>query len=309
MNFVDLQCFVAAVEEMNFTRAAKRLYISQQSLSSHIAKLEEHYGLKLFDRNPPLTVTAAGDILLKYAHRLLKTELQASAELQALKGNYDGELRLGISSFRSNIMMPRLLPLCHERYPNVRIKLLEAPLAQVTESLLRGRVDMVIGYETEDGQEVHSDVLYEEEVKLAIPESIFDVCFAKAERERLLQLTRIPLLTVRNCPFIKLGEGTWLGDMVDACSREHGIKLNVQFETVSIETMISLCKAGIGAMVCPEIYIDEAVMRQKRIRLFCLSDPGFKKKVAVNYIENKYQSRAAKDFIAMAKELFGAPSA
>lgn len=292
---------------MNFTRAAKRLYISQQSLSSHIAKLEEYYGIKLFDRNLPLSVTPAGSVLLKYAHILLKVERQASTELQTLKGNYDCELRLGISSFRSNIMMPKLLPRCHVLHPDVRIKLLEAPLAQVTEALLKGRVDMVIGYEAEEGQGVHSDVLYEEEVKLAIPESILAAYFTIEERDSMAKRGRIPLTSVRNCPFIKLGEGTWLGDMVDACSRANSVEFQVQFETVSIETMISLCMAGTGVMVCPEIYIDEAEMRQRDIHIFCLKDPMFKKNIAINYTENKYQSKTAKDFIDLAKEIFGSP--
>ena len=46
MNFSDLECFLAAAEEKSFTRAANRLYISQQSLSAHILKLEKHYQAK-----------------------------------------------------------------------------------------------------------------------------------------------------------------------------------------------------------------------------------------------------------------------
>ena len=80
MNFVDLSCFVMAAEEMNFTRAAKRLYISQQSLSSHIAKLEEHYGVRLFDRSAPLTMTREGNLLLKHARAILDEENQIKEE-------------------------------------------------------------------------------------------------------------------------------------------------------------------------------------------------------------------------------------
>lgn len=58
---------IAAVEEMNFTKAAKRLYISQQSLSNYIAKLEKQFGVEFFNRKNTLTLTAAGESLYRYA--------------------------------------------------------------------------------------------------------------------------------------------------------------------------------------------------------------------------------------------------
>ena len=61
MNFRNLQYFLAAAEEKNFTHAARRLYISQQSLSGHVAKLEEELGVPLFERGPELKLTYAGE--------------------------------------------------------------------------------------------------------------------------------------------------------------------------------------------------------------------------------------------------------
>ena len=52
MNLLNLRYFLVAAEELNFTRAARRLYISQQSLSGHILKLENYFGVELFDRSP-----------------------------------------------------------------------------------------------------------------------------------------------------------------------------------------------------------------------------------------------------------------
>ena len=55
MNLKSIEYFLITVEEMNFTRAAGRLYISQQALSSHISRLEEEYGIRLFERKPALS--------------------------------------------------------------------------------------------------------------------------------------------------------------------------------------------------------------------------------------------------------------
>ena len=62
-SLTSLRCFLAAAEELNFTRAAKRIFISQQALSSHISKLEDYYQVKLFDRGSSgvsMTLTDAG---------------------------------------------------------------------------------------------------------------------------------------------------------------------------------------------------------------------------------------------------------
>lgn len=304
MNFVDLSCFVMAAEEMNFTRAAKRLYISQQSLSSHIAKLEEHYGVCLFDRSAPLTMTREGNLLLKHARAILDEENQIKEELQDLREGGGCQLSIGISGYRSSAMMPVLLPAFYKKRPECRVKLLEAPLAQVTEALLHGRVEMVIGYESDEDKGIRSDILYEEEIWLVIPGRIFEACFSDSERERLLSQTRISFQTARKCPLILMGERTWLREMVEAFGREKEVEFYSSVETASIDTMISLCMKEMGAMVCPEIYLDEKQLREDGFKVFRLSESMFRRKIAVNYLDRKYQPRIAKEFIALAKQVF-----
>ena len=60
INFLNLEYFLVAAEELNFTRAAKKLFISQQSLSNHISNLEKEFDVVLFNRTSPLTLTYAG---------------------------------------------------------------------------------------------------------------------------------------------------------------------------------------------------------------------------------------------------------
>ena len=66
MNLKSIEYFLITVEEMNFTRAAGRLYISQQALSSHISRLEEEYGIRLFERRPALSLTPEGEEMYFY---------------------------------------------------------------------------------------------------------------------------------------------------------------------------------------------------------------------------------------------------
>ena len=96
MNFLNLKYFIVTAEEMNFTKAAKRLFISQQSLSNHIAKLEDYFGVQLFDRNTPLTLTDAGESLLKSARKILNVKQEAELELQDIRDFRSAVLTIGV---------------------------------------------------------------------------------------------------------------------------------------------------------------------------------------------------------------------
>lgn len=72
--FVNWTYFVAAAEELNFTKAAERCFISQQSLSSAIAKLEESLDVELFQRKKKLELTPAGECLYRHAKAIVTEE-------------------------------------------------------------------------------------------------------------------------------------------------------------------------------------------------------------------------------------------
>ena len=72
MNFSSMEYFVVLAQERNFTRAAERLHMTQQSLSSHIAAMERELGCQLFVRHIPLDFTYAGEVMLRYAGHFQK---------------------------------------------------------------------------------------------------------------------------------------------------------------------------------------------------------------------------------------------
>ena len=70
INFLNLEYFLVAAEELNFTKAAKKLFISQQSLSNHISNMEKEFDVILFNRTTPLTLTYAGQALKEKAKQM-----------------------------------------------------------------------------------------------------------------------------------------------------------------------------------------------------------------------------------------------
>ena len=106
-------------EELNITRAAERLYISQQSLSSHISNMERELNVKLFTRSPKLALTYAGDQLVQTATQIIDLYSQYLSKVGDINRHYLGVLRVGISHTCGLALLPDILPRFREEFPMV----------------------------------------------------------------------------------------------------------------------------------------------------------------------------------------------
>ncbi|MCI8510408.1 MAG: LysR family transcriptional regulator [Lachnospiraceae bacterium] len=308
MNFLNLEYFIAAAEEMNFTRASKRLYISQPSLSNHIAKLEEELGVELFDRNPPITLTEAGRSLLHHARRMVEVKKEAELELQDIKDFRSAELTIGVTHIRGTYMLPPLLMRFREAFPRVRVKLMEGTTDEIKEALYRGKVDLTIGYldDDMDTSRIQSEYLQAEEILLIVGDHILREYFSEREQREILKSSRLPLGTFACCPFIKMKMPSWIGSMFERICRAEGITPEVVLETQNITTMISLGMAGYGIGISPGIFVKQNPINLGRdggAHTFILDHPEVERTIAANYLKNKYQTKIAKQFIVVAKEV------
>src|SRR6478752_6223090 len=139
MNFRQLECFVAVVDEGSFTRAARRVGISQPSLSQHIRALEADVDGTLLDRLPQgVSLTPAGRVLLpeaRIAVRALERGRQSARSALALEL---GELEIATVLSMAVGVLPRHIGVWHERHPHVSIPLHEDAVEQ-------GVADFAIG--------------------------------------------------------------------------------------------------------------------------------------------------------------------
>lgn len=308
MNFLNLRYFIIAAEEMSFTKAAKRLYISQQSLSSHIAKLEDYFGVPLFDRHPPLTLTDAGQSLLKNARRILDSKKQAELELQDIRDFRSAELTIGVTSARGAVMMPPLLAEFKRRFPQIRVHLIEGTSSEITEALYKGAADLTLGFEVDDAENIESVRLHEEYTIVAVPRQLMMQHLSGREQAELYGRKTIRLSAVQRCPFVRMKTYNWLGSIFEGCCREEKIEPVIAMETSNIMTMIMLCAKGIGAILCPHAFLEEGSpyyneeIRRNTVQ-FELDYGPSRKNISANYMKKKYHSRAAQEFIAIAQEM------
>lgn len=307
MNFLNLEYFVAAAENMNFTKAARQLYISQPSLSNHIAKLEEELGVELFDRNPPLTLTDAGASFLKNARHLLSMKEDTERELQDIRDFKGATLKIGVTHIRGTYMLPPILTEFRKNYPRVRFQLLEGTTESITEELYRGNIDLTLGHANGDTERIHSEALYEEPLLVIVSERILQEQFTEKERKRILMNEVLPIETFAKCPFVKMKDPSWIGVIFTESCKTAGFVPDIRLETQNITTMVSVCKAGYGVGLSPAIFVKQDILGLNKgpggkLFSFPLDFPGARKVIAANYLKNKYQTVVARRFIEIAKQ-------
>ena len=141
----QLQYFIAVAEELNFTRAAERLNVVQQSLSAAIAQLEALLGIKLFERTTrSVRLTNAGAAWLPYAREALATADRAAEAARDLAAGRAGRLRVGLAATAALDVTPRLLRAFAERFPLVELAIEHFDCQDPSGGLRQRRSDVAI---------------------------------------------------------------------------------------------------------------------------------------------------------------------
>jgi DNA-binding transcriptional LysR family regulator len=138
-----LRAFVAVAEELSFTRAAQRLFLAQQALSSQVQQLETRLGVKLFERTTrKVELTEAGERLLPHAHAALEALDTATKELEALKRAERTTLRVGLSGTAMVALVGETIRRFADRHPEVVLAVSNTALNQPAGGLKEETVDV-----------------------------------------------------------------------------------------------------------------------------------------------------------------------
>lgn len=308
-NFLNLEYFLVAAEELNFTKAAKRLYISQQSLSNHISNLEREFGIALFHRTTPLTLTYAGQVLQKRTRQLLDLREETYQELYDIKDFSKGQLTIGVSHTRGRKVLPEILPIYKERFPNIQLHLKEGNSTELDAGLLHGDVDLIIGMLPFRVENVETVPICEEEILLVVPDSILEKYFPDQLEEIKIRLKEAADLSLlKECPFLLINPGNRVRTLADEMFEDAQVTPHVILETENIETVLALSAKGMGITFYPKMFISslEPLMpnlsKFSNLNFYSLHYPKAHGTLAIGYHKGHYMSRATKEFIKIAKE-------
>ena len=313
INFLNLEYFLVAAEELNFTKAAKQLYISQQSLSNHISNMEKEFDVILFNRTNPLTLTYAGQALKKRARQLLAMKNETYRELADIKDFSTGQLTIGVSHTRGRVILPEILPIYREQFPNIDLCLLEGNSTELDSGLLHGDVDLIIGMLPFRVENVGTVPICEEEILLAVSDAVLERTFPDQVEEIKAQLaSHTDLTLLSSCPFLLINEGNRVRTLANEMFADAAITPQIILETENIETVLALAIKGMGITFYPKMFMashrdinafKDKVRQHTSMNFYSLDSPKAHGTLGIGFHKGHYMSQAAREFIRIAKEV------
>lgn len=265
--------FLAAAEEMSFTNAAKRLYMTQQGLSGHIRRLEEHYHVRLFERRPGLKLTPEGESMVFYARQMLNSERAMSARFADLATTSSGILRLGLSNQRSSAFFPGIWSRYHAMHANISVQLQEKLTARLLEDMRAGQLDLIVGVDIPVSSDLEVTPLAQEQLRCIVHETVLAEYYPKDWPERLQYFLHegVRLTELRDLPLILPSHANRLRQPIDRLFRKYDLFPRVALETASHSLLLQLgCQGGGVALVNP-LSIYEQMRQQGELPPRCHS--------------------------------------
>ena len=126
MNLKHAQYMMPILQEGSITAAAKKLFISQPSLSQMVKLVETNLGTAVFNRTTePLSLTPAGEKYMEAAGQILAIHANLEREIEEIRAEEHGKIKFGIPVQRGMMLLPLALPRFFEAYPHVTVELFE----------------------------------------------------------------------------------------------------------------------------------------------------------------------------------------
>ena len=288
-----LQVFHAVAKHLSFTKAAEALFMTQPAVTFQIRQLEEQFNTRLFDRgHGRISLTAAGNVALEFAERILSLSTELDNRLQEISGQLAGPLHIGASMTIADYLLPRVLgafkALCPAVVPRLYVANSDAVQSRVAERSLD------VGFIEGDSHipTLVADMLCEDELQLTC-----------APAHPLAQLESATAQSLLGHAHISREPGSGTREVVDHYLQSSGVapdSLQRVMELGSPEAIKGLVATGLGfaimsrATVVSEIQLGQIVQIPLAPRLI--------RQLSVVYPKERIHSALVSSFVRFAKQ-------
>ena len=290
MNLKQAQYVKTIAECGSITAAAKKLFVSQPSLSQMLRQLEQETGLPIFDRSTsPMRLTYAGEKYLHAAERILAANAELDSQLREIRHEHAGRLRLGISVTRAMQVMPLVMPIFQQQYPNVSLQMTESGSANLEEMLRGGSIDLAFAALESTSPSLAYELLEQETIGVLAGR---DAAVTRQNPNG----TALPLEAFRRESFVSLTKGHSSRITQDKLFRKYGLSPNILLETDALEVGRRVALEAGACMLLPSIYID-GYCHQRKGCFYPLADYENHRHFYACYRKDEFVPQYARDFI------------
>ena len=253
----QLRIIKAIASENSFTKAAEILFISQPSLSKQVKLLENRLGILLINReNNKISLTEGGKLFLQYAERVLALCEESCRALNDLKNGDRGSLTVGASQTIGTYLMPRVLALFAQHYPQINLKVQVDSTRFIAKNVVNRDIDIaVVGGDVPEDLKKYLEIesFVEDELTLIIPKSHpFATKNKKSiNKEDLYHLN-----------FITLNPNSTIRKFIDNILIQNNIEtkqFNIIMQLNSIEAIKTAVSLGLGAAFVSSSAIEKEI--------------------------------------------------
>ena len=256
MTLTELRYIVMLARERHFGRAAEKCHVSQPTLSVAIKKVEQRYGVILFERSAAeVRPTAVGEQVAAQAERVLAEAGKLREITEQGRDPLNGPLRVGVIYTIAPYLLPRLIPALHRRAPRMPLYLQESFTANLVPELRRGDLDVIIIATPLEEAGILTRAVYDEPFSVVLPPEHPLAAQATVDRQQ-----------IAGEQLLLLGQGNCFRDqVVQACppsardADDEGL-----FEGGSLETVRHMVASGAGLSVAP-VSAAEAWRRDEKL--------------------------------------------
>jgi len=292
MDLHQLYVFTKVVEHKSFSKAAEDIFLSQSTVSSHIQSLEKMLGFKLFDRvGREIILTPHGERLYHWALKLLLIKDQALLDLKQGMTELRGIIRIAASSVPGQFMIPRMVKLYREKYPEVVFHINQLSSKIVVEKVLNGSVDIGLL-----GQKFENDKLR----------------YIPLRKEKLVLVTSnqveitepVTIQDILHHPFIMRNTDSGTNALLESFLKKNNInkdQLNIISYVEDGQSLIQFVIEDVGISIISEVAAKE-YFRNQLLKMHTIHGFNDERYFYLVYNINKTQSIVSKLFIDGASE-------
>ena len=283
MELRQLKYFVKSAEYLNFSEAAKHLYITQSTLSQQIKQLEFELGFSLFYRNSRcIELTEAGEEFLPFAKRTIQDAEDGVQRLYDLQHVKTGTLRIGVTYSLSTVLTEAVIGFI-KAYPGIKLEIIYKTVDELLTLLRERKVDFVLSYKPLcNAPDIASMFLFENALALVVDK---EHPLANRKNIKLQELSGKELLLP--------SKGLQARTMFDRLIEGKNFRFNSSLELNETNILLQMVATGHYATILST----SAVFGKPRFRAIPIDETGNTMEASLLYLEDAYQKTAAKKFI------------
>lgn len=278
MTITQLRYVLAVAEHQNFTKAAKKVFVTQPTLSMQIQKLEEELAIQIFKRDKkPIELTEVGKRIVNQARKIVDESERIQDIVDQQKGFIGGEFKIGIIPTVMPTLLPMFLKTLVTKYPQIDLKIEDISTDQLIDKLEEGHLDIGIAATPLEQENLNERVLYYEPFVGYVPENHPLAKKNKINKEDI-DINEVLLLKDGHC---------FKDNILNLCHAKKGnTQQKFDLYSGSFETLMGLCDEGLGMTLLPylnSLKLDEKA--QQKIKYF--EDPVPAREISLVYPKSK----------------------